>query len=150
MADLLSAIAGMPRCALLLEVSDAFRLLDPSLVVVFMIPFDLRPQFTSFLLDLSLIPAHSPHPPHAQSPTDGPQRKYVDDKFLSHVLRLTRMGHNSRNASCRRLASLAHSLQVLEHKPDFGFMHNFTQSCRFMWTGFTPQVRGQGSHSEGG
>ena len=73
-------------------------------------------------------------------PKDGPQRKYVDDKFISRVLRLTRMGSNSRNTSCRRIASLAHSLEVLDHKPDFGFMHNFTQSCRYMWTGFTPQV----------
>jgi hypothetical protein len=69
-----------------------------------------------------------------------PSQPYISDEVIARVLRATRVGHNSRNASCRRLASLARSLQALGHRPDFGFMHNFTQSCRFAWTGFTPQA----------
>ena len=79
----------------------------------------------------------------ASTPGGAAQQRshYIDDEFITRVLRATRIGHNSRNASCYRLASLARSLHHLGHRPDFGFMHNFTQSCRYAWTGFTPQVR---------
>jgi hypothetical protein len=52
----------------------------------------------------------------------------------------TRM-HNARNVSPTRVASILRSLQRLGHRPDFGFLHNFTQVARYLWTGFTPQVR---------
>ncbi|GAX72764.1 hypothetical protein CEUSTIGMA_g220.t1 [Chlamydomonas eustigma] len=32
-----------------------------------------------------------------------------------------------------------HGLLLLKHKPDFGFMHNFAQACRYVWNSFTPQ-----------
>ncbi|KAG1674387.1 hypothetical protein FOA52_012913 [Chlamydomonas sp. UWO 241] len=65
-------------------------------------------------------------------------RAVANDFFISQILKATRM-HNARNVSPTRVASILRSLQRLRHRPDFGFLHNFTQVARTMWTGFTPQ-----------
>ena len=101
------------------------------------------PQVADLMTYIAALPG-APEPSGGSAailPSSQTQRSpYVSNEVIARILRATRIGHNSRNASCKRLASLARSLQVLGYRPDFGFMHNFTQSCRFAWTGFTPQV----------
>ncbi len=77
----------------------------------------------------------------ARLPPAGPHTEIMGQSFTTKVLRCTRIGHSTRNASPHRLASLARSLHELGHRPDFGFVHNFAQACRYMWTGFSPEVR---------
>ncbi|KAG2436844.1 hypothetical protein HXX76_006364 [Chlamydomonas incerta] len=63
-----------------------------------------------------------PRPPHPE--------------FVVGVLRSTRI-YNLRNTSPSRLAALAGSLAVVGIRPDFGFLYNYAQAARFMWSGFS-------------
>jgi len=65
-------------------------------------------------------------------------REIVTDAFVSRILVATRL-KTARNVSAGTLAALARSLRALRHRPDFGFLHSFTQAARYMWTSFQPQ-----------
>ncbi|GFR53276.1 hypothetical protein Agub_g16065 [Astrephomene gubernaculifera] len=59
-----------------------------------------------------------------------------NDAFVGGVLRSTRM-FSLRHTCPARLAGLAGSLAVLGIKPDFGFLYNYAQAARFMWSAFS-------------
>mmetsp|Transcript_4997 Transcript_4997/g.10788 ORF Transcript_4997/g.10788 Transcript_4997/m.10788 type:complete len:828 (-) Transcript_4997:399-2882(-) len=62
----------------------------------------------------------------------------LEPGFITTIIRATQI-HNLRNANAARLVRLLKGLQQLGYRPDFGFLHNFAQAARYMWTSFKPQ-----------
>ncbi|KAG2444139.1 hypothetical protein HYH02_009079 [Chlamydomonas schloesseri] len=86
---------------------------------------------TRGVCDLMAALARLPRPTRANG---APRPPHPD--FVVGVLRSTRI-YNLRNTSPSRLAALAGSLAVVGIRPDFGFLYNYAQAARFMWSGFS-------------
>lgn len=97
--------------------------------------------------------ARAPACPHERPPKctmqvlascDRLPRDVFSPDFISGILRGTRVfSGNNRNAGPDQLATIARSLHLLGHRPDFGFTHNFAQAARLSWTGFSSDQVGR-------
>ncbi|GIL96833.1 hypothetical protein Vretimale_2505 [Volvox reticuliferus] len=74
--------------------------------------------------------------PLVPAPRNGELRpRPLHPDFVAGVLRSTRI-YQLRNTSPSRLAALAGALATLGVRPDFGFLYNYAQAARVMWTSF--------------